>query len=185
MAGYFSIESILCEETAVPVKFTVGISPGMANILDAPTGSEEVKELPFWLARELDARNYADASVPKTHDERTLAKLKTDASKHSLFLANPYYYEAGVGISVMMGTPELVQALIVAFARRYRDILDRFENTEDRNAGKFFNTLTVEERRLYMSGQSSAVHHSKWKRRILEHIEHAPIVQLSKRHKPC
>ena len=43
--------------------------------------------------------------------------------------------------------PELVQAMMVAFGRRYRDILDRFQNTEDRNAGKFVKTLTSEERR--------------------------------------
>lgn len=35
----------------VPVKFNCDLSKGLANILDAPSGSQEVKELPFWLAR--------------------------------------------------------------------------------------------------------------------------------------
>lgn len=49
--------------------------------------------------------------------------------------------------SVLTDGRSFFQSLMAAFARRYRDILDRFQNTEDRNAGKFMRTLTVEERK--------------------------------------
>ena len=34
---------------------------------------------------------------------------------------------------------------------------------------------------VYNAGQMSSVHHRLWKRRKLEHIEHAPVVQMSKK----
>uniref|UniRef100_A0A7S1HKM5 GINS subunit domain-containing protein n=1 Tax=Hemiselmis andersenii TaxID=464988 RepID=A0A7S1HKM5_HEMAN len=177
VGDYYSLDSILREETPVPVEFQVRLTKGLANILDAPAG--EVKELPLWLARALDSKDYVYARVPRTHSKPTLAALKVDASKHSLSKLNPYYYEAGIDLSIMTNDAELVQALMISFARRYKDILERYDHTEDKNAGTFIKTLTSEERRLYVSGQRSSVHHSKWKRRMLEHIEHAPITQMS------
>ena len=50
----------------------------------------------------------------------------------------------------MDGTQEglqLIQRLNTAFAQRYQVILDRFNNTEDKNASKFVSTLTLCERK--------------------------------------
>eukprot|EP00960_Hanusia_phi_P038614 753511-Hanusia_phi.AAC.4 len=99
----------------------------------------------------------------------------------------------------MDGTQEglqLIQRLNTAFAQRYQVILDRFNNTEDKNASKFVSTLTLCERKrkqalihvialisnaVYAAGQLSCLHHSQWKKRRMETIEHSHIISMAKR----
>lgn len=57
----------------------------------------------------MEERNYVSPSVPKTYSKSTLAKLKVNASNHSLSGLSPYYYEFGMHLSYMMGDQEMVQ----------------------------------------------------------------------------
>jgi len=181
---YFDLNAILCEEASIPVQFNLDIPANLASLLDAPAGSRDVKEMPYWLVQEVGARGFVTATMPKSFGKKVQNKLKADAMSVPLGSNCPHYYELGMKLAIMdqgEDGQDLVQALSSAFSHRVRGILDRFQNTEDRNAMKYLNSLTTSEQRIYSSAQLSLRHHATWKRRGMETIEHAPIVRMTKR----
>jgi hypothetical protein len=131
----------------IPIKFESNFNAALAQLLDAPVGSREVKELPLWLVKPLVTVGLARTSTPIIFNKKTLAKIKASASNQLLGNLSPYYYEVGCEVTELVGEVEITAALTAAYAQRYRDILGRFGNTEDRGAGKFKNCLTHAEQR--------------------------------------
>mmetsp|Transcript_42704 Transcript_42704/g.100672 ORF Transcript_42704/g.100672 Transcript_42704/m.100672 type:complete len:194 (-) Transcript_42704:32-613(-) len=184
--NYYDLHSIFCEEASVPVTFKYAIPDELAQILDAKTtnGNSEVKELPLWLTRELSSRHFLEHHTPRAFRQKELSKLKAGAAAVPLGQRHPYFYDLGIEVAKMdadQAGQELVDRLSAAFRERYKVILDRFQNTDDRNSAKFLQTLTISEQKIYLAGQQAARHHQKWLKRKLEIIEEAAIVGLAKR----
>jgi hypothetical protein len=131
----------------IPIQFQNDFNPSLAQLLDSSPGSRDVKELPLWLVKPLVSTGLAKTSTPKIYSKKTLSRLKANASHQPLGNLSPFYYELGSEVTELLGDVQIIAALTTAYIQRYKDILDRFGNMEDRGAGKFKGCLTLCEQR--------------------------------------
>lgn len=100
MSDYWSISSVLAEETLLMTTFTHGAT-GIAKALDPGTAQADIKadaevDIPLWLLSPLHQRGMAALKkLPDIYNERYRRKLNAGAECMNLKRLAPYFYEIG------------------------------------------------------------------------------------------
>ncbi|GLI65624.1 hypothetical protein VaNZ11_009194 [Volvox africanus] len=169
MTDYWSLDSVLAEETIVPVRFNFG-ARGVAQVLDAGTSDHDVQagskiNAPLWLAVALTRRGMSTLCPPEEYQERFRRKMNAGAECHNLKGRCPYFYDVGNKCNEFMQDPSLSDFLSHTYASRYRELVSRGLSTvSGEDMLELQSKLSFEELAIFEAGRDSVARVELWAR---------------------
>ena len=133
--------------------------------------------LPLWMATTLAARNFVSVAAPNSFSDRVRSQLNADPGAVKLRDKNPYFYEVGLHLSVLLADGSLPAALRRVLASRFSDIFDSSTNSRNEDITLMMRDLTNLERELFEAGYNAANSLYRWKTRELTRLATAEVLK--------
>lgn len=188
-SSYYSVDSILMEQTYTPLEFTCNLR-GMAPYLWEDGSYEDIiegekAELPFWLVRLLAHRNFARPFISPIIGPAFQHKAMADAKCINLYKKCPYFYEYSTELLPLLCKRTYSPASILTvvrhcFVERLLSIMD-YTSMKECERNRFVSNLTIAESSILQTGNQSAADHDKWLKRKAGRLEPSDVIAMVKR----
>ncbi|KAI9357408.1 hypothetical protein BD770DRAFT_388660 [Pilaira anomala] len=175
---YYSIDSILAEQTKIPCTALIDYSAEVNLMGDGqPVTRNQRFELPYWIAKPLAQYTLPNDSslilieLPKTFGTRVRNVLDASPTNVDFRLLCPYFYLFGVKLLDLVVDDSLSKVLKEAFKERLKDIMNYSQTLGASSGQEFLQKLDETEKEIYRAGQESALHFRQWRDRSIHQIK--------------
>mgnify|MGYP002803424334 FL=1 len=177
--NYFELDDILACQEKMPCTFETQVKD--LGFLDHGSDNDHIEsdtkmDLPFWLAKELCARQRRIISVelPKVYREAYRQILEADATAVDLNKLGPYYYSVGGKLLDFDNgeNPRIAESLMKAYMKRMRRLMDLCLNKLDgsKEAQTLLSKLDHDEHNVFDLSQQGLRQFEQWKQGVISKL---------------
>ncbi|KAJ3303606.1 DNA replication complex GINS protein PSF3 [Kappamyces sp. JEL0829] len=175
MSDYWSLESILAQETKLKCQFSnLAIGQKELHGLGMMEMDKDLKaELPFWMAEPLAQEEYLTLMTPAMFQSKVLDELRASCAVNLSQHSNYFYLFAALMIKVMEMAPDFSNLMVQTFRDRLVRVNDFSQNPQiSLDSRDFLMFLDETEKELYRLGVDCVQSMQRWENR--HHLQIKP-----------
>lgn len=172
-SDYYSVSSLLAEETYVPVRLVHGCT-GVGCIIDPSSDRPDLPpgarlDLPLWMVPLMAGRNMVQADLPVFYGNKMRRKMKAGAGCEDLRVRCPHYYAVATqlhaAMQASMTADEDFPAFVLnTFRKRYKELLTKAPQVESSlEASQIQTKLSAEESQLFTAAAEASAAYHRWR----------------------